>query len=286
MKLNQIYSEIFSMKLIKIFFLLICLTTYFSKITRAEKVQPDKTLKKPSRVTKKGNGYNIDGGTRRKNALFHSFLQFDVDSSAYFSNPKGIQNIIARVTGNDISNINGVLGVNGSASLVFINPNGIVFGKGASLDISGSFIATTADGLNFPGYEFSALSPKDVPVLKVSRPIGLNFNKSNGEITIKNDGYKIFQPSDSNLSPPVGGDISPGLGQMQGDGISFISSKINLSGAIINTIDSDINLVAVKKGYIGLNNSNINLNFNFKKVQQFGDINLSNNSFLSTGQKF
>ena len=59
----------------------------------------------------------IEGGALRDSNLFHSFLEFNVNqnSSVYFANPEGVANILGRVTGNNISNILGPFGVDGSA---------------------------------------------------------------------------------------------------------------------------------------------------------------------------
>ncbi|MFP4299945.1 MAG: filamentous hemagglutinin N-terminal domain-containing protein, partial [Spirulinaceae cyanobacterium] len=93
------------------------------------------------------NRYHIDGGAIRDINLFHSFLEFNIqqNQTVYFSNPLGVENILTRVTGNNLSDINGRLGVAGEANLFLLNPNGIIFGENASLDIRGSFLATTAD---------------------------------------------------------------------------------------------------------------------------------------------
>ncbi len=103
----------------------------------------------------------IDGGAVRGGNLFHSFQEFNVDvgRGAYFSNPDSIVNILTRVTGDNISNILGTLGVLGNANLFLINPNGIVFGPNARLDVGGSFFASTADGILFEnGVEYSRKS--------------------------------------------------------------------------------------------------------------------------------
>jgi filamentous hemagglutinin family protein len=67
-----------------------------------------------------------------------SFQDFSVltGSGAYFKNGD-IPNIISRVTGQSRSNIDRA---NGSANLFVINPNGIVFGLNASLNIGRSTI--------------------------------------------------------------------------------------------------------------------------------------------------
>ncbi|MEG3862898.1 two-partner secretion domain-containing protein [Microcoleus sp. herbarium12] len=120
----------------------------------------------------------IDGGATRGANLFHSFSDFNVGESrgAYFANPAGIENILTRVTGSNASNILGRLGVLGGANLFLLNPNGIVFGRNASLDIQGSFLATTAGRIQLgnTGY-FSAAEPQTSSLLSVS-PGALFFN--------------------------------------------------------------------------------------------------------------
>lgn len=107
-------------------------------------------------------GSLINGGAQRGANLFHSFQAFSIDEgqAAYFANPDGVENILGRVTGGGRSDIFGQLGVLGEANLFLMNPNGIVFGPNASLDIGGSFLATTADAIGFgeQGW-FSATTP-------------------------------------------------------------------------------------------------------------------------------
>lgn len=125
----------------------------------------------------------IDGGAARGENLFHSFQEFNVDAgrSAFFFSPAGIENILTRVTGDNPSSIFGTLGTFGDAApdLFFINPNGILFGPGARLDLEGSFLATTASGIQFGEQRtFSATDPAPVPLLDVD-PSALFFNQLN-----------------------------------------------------------------------------------------------------------
>ena len=112
----------------------------------------------------------IEGGANRGGNLFHSFEEFNVRElqRVYFANPVGIENILSRVTGSNLSEIMGTLGVDGSANLFFINPNGIIFGSNARLDVAGSFLATTADGIKLgeDGY-FSATDTQGSQLLTV-----------------------------------------------------------------------------------------------------------------------
>ncbi len=145
-------------------------------------IQPDNSLGRerstltPNVLTERGVIDRIDGGAIRGSNLFHSFSEFNVNSGqrVYFSNPASIANIINRVTGRNLSSIDGTLGVLGNANVFLINPNGIIFGPGAQLDIRGSFSASTSDRVLFNnGYVFSASNPEPPPVLTVSAPLGL-----------------------------------------------------------------------------------------------------------------
>ena len=132
----------------------------------------------------------IEGGAVRGVNLFHSFSDFNVGEGlqVYFSNPSGIENILTRVTGNTVSNILGTLGVDGGANLFLLNPNGIVFAANARLDIAGSFVASTANGVVFDnGFSFSANNPEAPPLLTINVPLGLQYG-SNQAGTITNRG--------------------------------------------------------------------------------------------------
>jgi filamentous hemagglutinin family protein len=110
-----------------------------------------------------GGVTTIEGGTSigpaGNNNLFHSFTQFSLPAgeTANFVGAAGTTNILSRVTGGSASIINGVLQVsNSNANLYFMNPAGVIFGPGASLNVPASFYATTAAGIGFGGQELTS----------------------------------------------------------------------------------------------------------------------------------
>ncbi|KYC39759.1 hypothetical protein WA1_29840 [Scytonema hofmannii PCC 7110] len=133
----------------------------------------------------------IDGGAIRGVNLFHSFSEFNVGEGrgVYFSHQPGTENILSQITGNNPSNILGTLGVTGgNANLFLINPNGIIFGTNASLDVKGSFVATTANGIQFDNLGFfSATNPEAPSLLLTINPRALFFNQINQNAVIQNN---------------------------------------------------------------------------------------------------
>ena len=80
-------------------------------------VVPDSTL--GTQVTQSSRTFGINNGMRSGNNLFHSFSQFSVPTggSATFNNALDIQTIFSRVTGSQISTIDGILKSQGPANL-------------------------------------------------------------------------------------------------------------------------------------------------------------------------
>lgn len=161
----------------------------------------ERSIVTPDVEIKGSQGDRIDGGAIRDSNLFHSFEQFNVGNlqRVFFANPEGITNIFSRVTGNNLSEIFGTLGVlkdtashiNGDANLFFINPNGIIFGENASLDLGGSFVASTANSIIFPEGEFLAGNIQELPLLTINMPLGLNLPDNPGEIQLKNSNLRV-----------------------------------------------------------------------------------------------
>jgi filamentous hemagglutinin family protein len=119
----------------------------------------------------------IEGGVQRGGNLFHSFVQFNIDTNqrVYFASPNSTQNIFTRVTGGTSSNIQGVLGVAGNANLFLLNPAGMLFGPNAQLDVRGSFIGTTASAVEFGDQGSFVVTQPNAPPLLTIQPSALQF---------------------------------------------------------------------------------------------------------------
>jgi filamentous hemagglutinin family protein len=183
---GEIYSEMnrnWQISLCKLFFNVPILTIWAIACWTngaVAQITPDGSLgNERSKVTPQNqNSDRIDGGAIRGTNLFHSFQDFNIGEGrgAYFANPAGVENILSRVTGGNPSNIFGTLGVLGNANLYLLNPNGIIFGPNAKLDIRGSFVASAAGGVNFSDRTFfGADRSQTTPLLTMAVPVGLQY---------------------------------------------------------------------------------------------------------------
>jgi filamentous hemagglutinin family protein len=219
------------MKSTIVYLIKICLYSFgficiSNKISSAQ-VTSDNTVN--TQVNQNGTVVEITGGETRDSNLFHSFQEFSIPTGneAFFNNGSAIANIFSRVTGNTVSQIEGLIRANGSANLFLINPAGIIFGENASLDIGGSFLATTANSIQFNDGEFSAIAPEEEPILTISVPIGLSFDESPGEIinnSVANERRGLEVATGNNITL-LGGNISFEAGTVTAPG-----GKVDLGG--------------------------------------------------------
>ncbi|MEH2046022.1 two-partner secretion domain-containing protein [Nostoc sp.] len=241
-------------------------------------ITPDGTLgNNSSKITPnvniKGSAADrIDGGATRGANLFHSFREFNVRESqrVYFANPTGIKNILTRVTGSNISNILGALGVDGGANLFFINPNGILFGKNARLDVAGSFVASTANSFVFGnGLEFSATNPQTPSTLLTVNPSALLFNQI------------AAAPIQNNSVAPAGLDPSGfdtfGLRVPDGQSLLLVGGDISMDGGRLNAFGGRVELGGLAAGgTVGLNMDGNNLSLSFPDGVERTDVSVTN----------
>jgi filamentous hemagglutinin family protein len=235
-------------------------------------IVPDGTT--PSIRTDNGSIQLITGGSISPTNLFHSFSQFSISNGqvARFQHPSDIANIFVRVTGGNVSNIDGTLQTvadsnpnqTSSPNLFFLNPSGVIFNQNARLNLGGSLIVSTADSIRFSdGSEFSARQPT-APLLSVAVPIGLQFGNTT-PTTIRN------------LATPT-----PGLRGASGRTLALIGGNVEMANGVLGVVNGRIELAAIgENSFVGFN-TNANA-WNYSGVQSFRDMNFSNLSSLQVG---
>ena len=227
-------------------------------------------------VTSSGNNFNILNGIQRGNNLFHSFKEFSIPTSgsATFQNSSAIENIINRVTGGNISNIDGLIKASGNANLFLINPSGIVFGENASLDIGGSFLGSTAESILFEdGFEFSAVNPQGEPLLTVSVPLGLQMGSNPGKIEVQGSGHQIIYTKEINSF--IRDERPLGLQVPSGKTLALIGGDISLQGGNLTAEAGRVELGSVlESAKVELIPTSDGFTTGYKDINQFGDINL------------
>ncbi|BAZ44428.1 hypothetical protein NIES4102_14370 [Chondrocystis sp. NIES-4102] len=194
-----------------------------------------------TQVTQNGNVAEITGGETQGNNLFHSFQDFSINTGneATFNNADNITNIFSRVTGGNISNIDGLIRTNGTANLFLINPAGIIFGENASLDIGGSFYASSASSILFNEGEFNATDINTPPTLTINAPIGLGFRSAPGDIINRSvvNNRRGLEVSPGNNIALLGGDVKLAGGSINAPGGLIELGGLSNSGQInINTV--------------------------------------------------
>jgi filamentous hemagglutinin family protein len=215
-------------------------------------------------VTVNDTTYEITGGTSVGGTnLFHSFSNFSVPLgwTASFANTANFNNIFARVTGGNFSDIQGLIRASGSANLFLLNPNGIVFGALARLDIGGSFVATTASAIRFPnGAEFSLTSQvtPENSLLKVN-PSAFLFNQM--------------------APPPINNQSLFGLQVPNGHSLLLLGGDVNLLAGQLLALGGRVELGGVSEpASVGLNVEGNNLRLSFPDDVARANVSLTRNA--------
>jgi filamentous hemagglutinin family protein len=168
--------------------------------------------------------------------LFHSFQVFNVgsvESATFVTTTAGLANVISRVTGGSASQINGLVrldAANAAPNFFFINPAGVVFGKGAQIDVPAGFHVSTANYLRFPDGNFYA-DPKAVSTLSSAAPEAFGFlGTTRAAITIKEGA--LLQTTSPQADQPI----------------SIVAGDIAIDGGRVATVGSEIRAIAVGPG--------------------------------------
>lgn len=243
--------------------------------SKAQQIIQDATLPNNTLIRVEEDTINIQGGTRLGNNLFHSFQEFSVPNGSvvYFNNAMNIENIISRVTGKSISNINGLIRANGVANLFLLNPNGIVVLPNARLNIGGSFLATTGNSIKFAdGIEFNTKISEVPTLLTENVPIGLQVGTNPGIIKVQGTGHNIqrsdfFSPLDANR-------FSNGLQVNSNKALIFVGGDILLEGGVLSTKNGRVLLGSINNGKVNLSQKDGGWDLNYEKNTVFGDISL------------
>ncbi|MEH2385089.1 MAG: filamentous hemagglutinin N-terminal domain-containing protein [Nostoc sp.] len=278
--MNQVHhSEKASIK--SIIYLLCLVSTAFRLYSPAQaQIIPDNTLGaeasqlKQNVLTNGALGDKIEGGAARGGNLFHSFSEFNIPDGqrVYFANPIGIENILTRVTGGNASNIFGTLGVNGAANLFLINPNGILFGQNARLDVQGSFVGTTANGVQFGNQGlFSATNPQAPPLLTI-QPSALWFNQLNQNAGIQNNSVAAAGIDSSGVS-------RFGLRVPDGKSLLLVGGNVSIDGGRLNALGGRVELGGLAApGNVNLLFNGDNLSLKFPLNVTRADVSLINDA--------
>ncbi|NES76390.1 MULTISPECIES: filamentous hemagglutinin N-terminal domain-containing protein [unclassified Okeania] len=241
-------------------------------------IVPDNTLGEESSVVNSIDELKdqIEGGAIRGSNLFHSFQEFNIREgrSVYFINPNGIENILTRITGNNPSSILGKLGVDGGANLFLVNPQGIFFGPNASLDIRGSFIATTADEIRLgQNGLFSATAPHTSNLLSVE-PSALFSN----QLETRSRGAIINQSTHINQSTQE----EVGLELPGEQTLALVGGDIEIDGGRITVPQGRIELGSIgNNSVVRLNPRNKGYDLDYSEVDNFQDVNIAS-AFIDT----
>jgi filamentous hemagglutinin family protein len=197
---------------------LAALTLFASAIAHAQ-ITLDGSMGGPSGALA-GPNYTIPDAVGKTvgNNLFQSFGQFNLSAgeTATFTGPANIQNVISRVTGGNASSIDGLLQCDiAGANFFFINPFGVIFGQNAQVNVSGSFVVTTADYVKL-GTEgrFDARNPAN-DILTAAPPSAFGFlGPTAAPVAITGNGASMITKMDATPLPDektiaiIAGDIT------------------------------------------------------------------------------
>ncbi|BAZ40851.1 hypothetical protein NIES4101_68120 [Calothrix sp. NIES-4101] len=152
-----------------------------------------------------------------------------------------------------------------------MNPNGIMFGQNAKLDIGGSFVGTTANSIKFAdGTEFSAVNPTEAPLLTMSVPVGLQMGSNAGAIAVQGAPANNFFFR------------MPTLSTAPNQTLALIGGQVDINSANISAPDSRVELWAMQNGIVNISTSGNWQLASSSLSPTWGNINLQKSSNINT----
>nr|WP_254449383.1 S-layer family protein [Anabaena sp. UHCC 0253] len=145
----------------------------------------------------------------------------------------------------------------------------------------GSFFASTADSLVFSnGFEFSSHNPQ-LPLLTVNIPIGLRFRENPGTIINQSQATGILNLPTVSQPIPISDHL--GLAVDNGKTLALIGGNVQLDHGNLTANNGQIILgSATSPGLVNLTLTPENSTFNYDNIQDFGNIEITNNSLINT----
>ncbi|MEM8674709.1 MAG: filamentous hemagglutinin N-terminal domain-containing protein [Cyanobacteria bacterium P01_G01_bin.67] len=248
-------------------------------------ISADDSLSLPTEVIQQSdNLVEIVGGTEAGINLFHSFAKFSVsegDIARFINNNSEIQNVIGRITGASASEIFGQISSGGTApnfDLFLLNPNGIIFGSDAALDLNGSFVATTANAIQFGdrGF-FDASSTQDSSQLTV-QPSALFFNQINPKAIVNQSSYQ---------TETMSGELSPvGLQVPRDRSLLLIGGDVTIDGGMLTAPNGRVELGGLAEtGTVAVNIDHNNLSVSFPNDVARSNVLLNNGAKIDVSDR-
>jgi filamentous hemagglutinin family protein len=205
---------------------------------------------------------------------------FDLGNASYGGAANGVNVVIGRVTGGNLSTINGQIRLTGgnAPDLFLINPSGIVFGAGATLNVPGSFVASTAENVLFANNVAFGIGNTPDPLLTITAPTGLQLSSSSGEILVQGTGHLLaggaFSPLDRSNNPT-------GLQVGTGNSLSFIGNGVTFAGGVAGVNGGGhLEVGSVSQGQVRLNAAGGGWVGDYAGISQLSDIQMTQQSLL------
>jgi filamentous hemagglutinin family protein len=236
--------------------------------------------------------YTITGGQfQGSTTLLQSFgdfslpnttdtAHFDLGNASYGGAANGVNTVIGRVTGGNLSTINGQIQLTGgnAPDLFLINPSGIVFGAGASLNVPGSFVASTAENVLFANNVAFGIGNTPSPLLTITAPTGLQLGNNPTAITVQGSGYALT--AINGVAPLIQAPSTSTLGVTSGQTLALVGGELNLTGATLAAPQGRVELGSAT-GLVSLNSISQGYELSYSNGQVFSDIQLSQKSLLN-----